>query len=316
MAENIDLNDYMKGSNYLGVPVALVNSGRQLIEWNLSEFGSAMKGLHEQADRTIPPVLNSGIMKLPRERRSYLRKIAEQGVLMSTMAVHHMLDHASAISRVLAEEPMPLWSPLSLSRVALESGLQACYLSDSGVGFETLVLRSAAMYIGMLEEQDKLANLFAGEREGLGHTVKQRDQAKTLASRAGMEFTERKGRVRSVGYVSGGGHVNVEMNATDAAKKWVPEMTGAYSLGSGSTHAGFWLTIHSYDDGSLRSDPSLIVNAVTTPVHVCRAVVTAMQGFWGVDAGGFVDAADAKLRRYYRIYATWKNSLKANGVIG
>jgi len=216
-----------------------------------------------------------------REVRGKLHASMIEGV---SLFLAHAVDHIHALANDMLRDPVPTWSPLTLSRPVQESTVWMCHLLTPSSSTETRLCRTAALWLDDSQPARAAASTFGAEHAaGVAdyHTFK-------LAELAAGGFTvdfasdQRPLRVRL-----GDAVASLRLNLTEEITRLMPEgAPSPYRLSSGAAHGRPWMLERSATrtaDGQLVGEGSTSGMAALTVMLCMRAWVTAWGGYFGLD---------------------------------
>jgi len=136
------------------------------------------------------------------------------------MILAHALDHIRSLHGDLQRDPVPIWSPLTLSRAVLESTVLMCHLLEPTIGTEERLCREAALWLDDTQYAATAAATFGDD-----HTQSVRDyhRFKLGELEAGGFTVEVDGNQRPLRVRLGEQRAELRLNITDQAARILPQ---------------------------------------------------------------------------------------------
>lgn len=226
------------------------------------------------------------------------------GLLLETanLTKDNALDHVRALEHDILMQPPPVWSPLTLSRVAMEGVLFSEYLFDPTIPLNKRLARLAGMWMTDAIHSQMAARALGPE-----------DQAKATEMLAYVQdclrkcqATERRnGNGKLIGYSIDSESAPLDINITERAAQAMPTWLPApYRLTSGAAHNRPWMIGRAKDlaggDG-LAGEAATVVAAVMVAMGAIETVVHAFGEFFGVDVrDGLQEMTNERVTFLYR----------------
>jgi len=201
------------------------------------------------------------------------------------MFLAHAIDHTRALANDMQRDPVPVWSPLTLSRAVQESTVWMYHLLDPSISTETRLYRTAALRLDDSYPARAAASTFGAEHAA---DVAEHHKFKLTELAAGGFTIDIDDRQRPVRVRLGHAAAPLRLNLTDEVTRLMPEgAPSPYRLSSGAAHGRPWMMERSAtrtDDGRLVGEGSTS-GAAALAVMLCMDVwVTAWCGYFGLDA--------------------------------
>lgn len=206
-------------------------------------------------------------------------------LLLETAALtkDNALDHVRALEHDLLMQPPPVWSPLTLSRVAMEGVVFSEYLLDPAIPLNRRLARVAGMW-----KTDATYAQKQGEAHGLdpaeaGQMLAYVEDA--LRKCQAVERLNPKGKL--VGYSFGSESAPLDINITERVAKAMPVWLPApYRLTSGAAHNRPWMIGRAKDlagGEGLAGEAATVIAAVMISMGAVETVVRIFGEYFGVD---------------------------------
>jgi hypothetical protein len=240
----------------------------------------------------------AAVPETAREVRSNLHATLTDAI---RMFLAHAIDHTRALANDMERDPVPVWSPLTLSRAVQESTVWMCHVLDPAISTDTRLCRAAALWLDDSQPARTAAATF-----GAGHAADVAEYHKfKLSELAAGGFTiEADDRQRPVRVRLGQADALLKLNLTDEVTRLMPQgAPSPYRLSSGAAHGRPWMMERSAtraDDGQLAGEGSTSGAAALAVMLCMKAWVTAWCGYFGLDAAPQITAIQAVMEDFGR----------------
>jgi hypothetical protein len=197
-------------------------------------------------------------------------------------------DLATSIVVLMESGETTAVSPMALERVLGEAVLRICYIFDANIPPARMLVRMAAYQLEAVEDQLKTTEAFGkdGIEELERHTAQIRGMHALLAN-AGFERVPSRRRAIFTASLSFDGHRdNVDMNATDAYKKYVKVGQWQWATGSGAIHSRGWFlpnVVGTRGEPPMSTRDEISATVALSILELADSFARVAKGFTGVD---------------------------------
>jgi hypothetical protein len=228
-----------------------------------------------QRDQAVIDAMNEDV----REVRS---RLIGTGISGSNMVFQNAIDHLRMLAVDATREPAPVWSPLTNTRVILETIVVACYMLEPGISTELRIARIAGMLIAEADKAYQADRTFttAAEASSAAH----RNETLSEMARGGIVLNGKppKRSVR-VGVERAQADLNMTYETTRLLNGSLPGEP--YRLLSGASHARPWLLrrVATEENGRFTGQTATLATAVVTSLLSLEAWADCWSGYFGIE---------------------------------
>lgn len=214
--------------------------------------------------------------------RTERRRLHSMLLQTASLTAENALDHVRALEHDILMQPPPVWSPLALSRVAMEGVLFTEYLFDPSIPLNRRLARLAGMWRTDATYVQKQAEAHGQEPAEAGQMLAYVEDALQKC-----QATERRnGQGKLIGYSFGSESATMDINITERATKVMPDWLPApYRLTSGAAHNRPWMISRAKDlaggDGFV-GEAATVMAAVMVAFGSIEVAVGVVGEYFGV----------------------------------
>ncbi|GAA2378985.1 hypothetical protein GCM10010404_39140 [Nonomuraea africana] len=236
------------------------------------------------ADQAWPDELPVGVF---RQEADALIALPDGDRKEARLFLHHMVltcgelmwlhshEHIRALEHVILMQPAPVWSPLALARVPVESGALTRYLWEPSI---PLAARVVSLRMTEVRNESKAAGFWL---EGAGAARASEAGVGALLQDAGAVRMRRGGED---GYSVDVEHAPLRYKIEERTKDFLPSWAkGTYHLLSGAVHARPWLIARARTEDGWEGEAATVLTAVMAVLGSLTSDVKTWGGFFGVD---------------------------------
>lgn len=198
----------------------------------------ALDGFTELGPQSVVAADHAAVDEMPEEFREVRHNLIATGFSGAEGAAVNALDHFEALEHDVARIPAPVWSPLSLTRVALEGFTLACYLLDTTLSTEQRLARIAGLWATEADNSLKAARTFGADEEA--HAQRNRAFVSEELAKGGIREEKAGNRLIKVWVEET--WATPDVNLTEESTRLMPDgMPSPYRLTSGTAHCRPWM---------------------------------------------------------------------------
>ena len=201
-------------------------------------------------------------------------------------------DLSSSIAVLMESKEFTAVSPMVLERVLGEAVLRICYIFDVAIPPARMLVRMAAYQLEAVEDQLHTTEDFG--KDGIDEVeadTAQIHNMHALLATAGFERTPARRDIFTASLSLQGQRDNVDMNATDAYKRYIKVGQWQWATGSGAIHSRGWFLPNVFGARSelpVSSRDDVAVTVALSVLELSDSFARAARGFTGVDIDGIL----------------------------
>jgi hypothetical protein len=199
-------------------------------------------------------------------------------------------DLATSIAVLMESEEPTAVSPMVLERVLGEAVLRICYIFDVEIPPARMLVRMAAYQLEAVEDQLHTTEAFGKDGiEDVEANIAQIQKMHALLAKAGFERTSARRSVFTASLSLYGQRDNLDMNATDAYKKYIKVGQWQWATGSGAIHSRGWFLPNVFGtraEPAMSSRDDIAATVALSVLELSDSFARAALGFTGVNING------------------------------
>ncbi|MEU9979546.1 hypothetical protein [Streptomyces sp. NPDC051014] len=230
--------------------------------------------------------------------REERRKLYSMLIHVADLTKDNAFDHVRALEHDILMDPPPVWSPLTLSRVAMEGVLISEYLLDPTISLAKRLARVAGVWMTDASHQEKQAlALGADQPDAAGMKAYVED---CLTKCQVME--RRNARDKLIGYSVDGEDAPMDLNITERAAQAMPSWLPApYRMVSGAAHNRPWILDRARNlagGAGLAGEAATVMAAAAVAMGAIETAVRTFGEFFGVNMSAVLDQMETDQKAF------------------